>query len=154
MSLLLTVGQLATRAGVSADTIRYYEKLGVVPKASRTAAGYRQYPETVINRIALVRNAQRFGFSLDQIAAFLRVREGGGKPCLEVRAAAQRLLDAVDRQIDDLTAAREQMRETLHDWDARLASTPAHLPARLLETLKTPKTPTGRAAVGRLRARR
>jgi len=151
---LLTVGKLAARAGVSADTIRYYERLGVVPRASRTAAGYRQYPETVINRILLVRSAQRFGFSLDQIAAFLRVREGGGKPCLEVRAAAQRLLDAVDRQIDDLTAAREQMRETLHDWDVRLAGTPAHLPARLLETLEPPKIPIARATVGRFKARR
>jgi DNA-binding transcriptional MerR regulator len=135
MSLMLTIGQIAARAGVSADTIRYYERIGVMPKASRTAAGYRQYPEAVLNRIALVRNAQRFGFTLRQIADFLRVRDRGGKPCYEVRAAAGRMLDAVDRQIDDLIATRDQMRETLRDWDQRLAATPAHMPARLLETL-------------------
>src|SRR5437762_2160858 len=113
MSSLLTVGLLAARAGVSADTIRYYERIRVLPKAGRTAAGYRQYPETVLHRLALVRSAQRFGFSLRQIAGFLSVRDRGEKPCHEVRAAAQRLLQAVDRQIEDLTATRERMRDTL-----------------------------------------
>jgi DNA-binding transcriptional MerR regulator len=135
MSSLLTVGQLAARAGVSADTIRYYERVRVLPKAGRTPAGYRQYPETVLYRIALVRNAQRFGFSLRQIADFLRVRDHGGKPCYEVRAAAQRMLDAVDHQIEHLTTTRERMRDTLRDSDQRLADAPAEAPARLLETL-------------------
>jgi MerR family transcriptional regulator, copper efflux regulator len=150
MAIPLTVGQIAARAGVSADTIRYYERLGVVPKASRTAAGYRQYPESVIARIALVRNAQRFGFSLRQIAGFLRVRERGGKPCHEVRATAQRLLEAVDRQIAELTVARDQMRETLQNWDARLASAPVHEPARLLETLTPSQTMDGGSLIARL----
>jgi DNA-binding transcriptional MerR regulator len=131
----LTVGQIATRAGVNADTIRYYERIGVLPKPSRTAAGYRQYSESVLTRIALVRNAQRFGFSLREIAGFLQLRDRGGKPCHDVRARAQGLLEAVDRQIAELTAARERMREALVDWDARLARTPAHAPARLRESL-------------------
>jgi DNA-binding transcriptional MerR regulator len=135
MATGLTVGQVAARAGVSADTIRYYERVGVLPKAARTPTGYRSYPETVLNRIALVRNAQRFGFSLREIAGFLRVRERGGKPCHEVRAAAARMLAAVDKHLADLTTARARMRETLDDWDRRLARTPAGVPARLLETL-------------------
>jgi len=135
MASLLTVGQLAARAGLSADTIRYYERIGVVPKALRTAAGYRQYSEAVLTRLALIRNAQRFGFTLREIAGFLQVRDRGGKPCHEVRARAQGLLDAVDRQIVELTSARDQMQRTLQDWDTRLARTPAHEPARLLESL-------------------
>ena len=139
MATGLTVGQVAARAGVSADTIRYYERLGVLPKASRSAAGYRLYPETVLNRLAVVRNAQRFGFSLRDIGGFLRVRERGGAPCREVRAAAERMLAAVDRQIAELTETRAHMQATLEDWDRRLAHTPANTPARLLETLAVPR---------------
>lgn len=131
----LTVGQLARRAGVSADTIRYYERLGLVPAASRLPNGYRTYPEAVLTRITLVKNAQRFGFTLTEIAAFLRVRDRGGKPCHAVRMAADRLLAAMDRHLDALTIARDKVRETLADWDQRLARTPADVPARLLETL-------------------
>jgi hypothetical protein len=82
-----------------------------------------------------VRHAQRFGFSLREIAGFLRVREAGGKPCHDVRAAAQRMLAAIDRQIDALEETRTEMRMTLRTWDQTLARTPADRPARLLETL-------------------
>ena len=78
---MLTIGKVAALAAVTPDTIRYYERLGLVPKPSRTPAGYRQYPGGVVNRLTLVRNAQRFGFSLREIAGFLRVREAGGTPC-------------------------------------------------------------------------
>jgi MerR family transcriptional regulator, copper efflux regulator len=131
----LTIGKVAAVAGVSADTIRYYERLGLLPKALRSAAGYRLYPEGVVTRLALVRNAQHFGFSLREIAGFLRIREAGGKPCRDVRAAAQRMLDAADQQIADLLATRERMQDTLRTWDQRLSATPADRPARLLETL-------------------
>lgn len=135
MARLLTIGKIAREAGVTPDTIRYYEGLGLLPKPARSAAGYRLYPEAVVTRLTLVRNAQRFGFSLRELAGFLRVRESGGAPCHDVRAAAQRMLEAVDRQIKDLHAARARMRRTLEQWDQTLARTPAGRPARLLETI-------------------
>jgi len=135
MSERLSIGKIAGLAGVTPDTIRYYEKLGLLPKPIRTAAGYREYSAEAVNRLSLVRNAQRFGFSLREIAGFLRARDAGGKPCHDVRAAAQRMLDAVDRQIAELVAAREHMRETLKAWDLRLERTPASQKAHLLEEL-------------------
>ena len=135
MSGQLTIGRVADQAGVSVDTIRYYERLGLLPKPARTPAGYRTYSPAVINRLALVRNAQRFGFPLRAIAGFLHVRESGGKPCHDVRAAAARMLEAVDRQIADLVATRRHMRATLRSWDAALARTPADRPAHLLERI-------------------
>lgn len=132
---IMTIGALAARAGVSADTIRYYERLGLLPTPMRTAAGYRQYQPAAVNRLALVRNAQQFGFSLQQIAGFLQVRDAGGRPCHDVRAAAQRVLDAVDRQIAELIRTRRRMRRMLRIWDGKLAATPAERHARLLETL-------------------
>lgn len=150
MGHLLTIGKVAAVAGVSADTIRYYERLGLLPKALRSAAGYRQYSEGVVTRLALVRNATQFGFSLREIAGFLRVREAGGKPCRDVRAAAQRMLDAADQQIADLMATRERMQETLRTWDHKLAATPENQPARLLETLSA--STAGRTAPRKARA--
>jgi DNA-binding transcriptional MerR regulator len=153
MSGLLTIGKFARIAGVSVDTIRYYERLGLLPKVARTAAGYRQYSEGVATRLALVRNAQRFGFSLREIAGFMRVREAGGKPCRDVRVAAQRMLQAVDQQIDDLKATRQRMVETLREWDHKLAGTPDDTPARLLETLNASGTPNKTARARRFSSR-
>ena len=146
---MLRIGQVAQRAGVSADTIRYYERLGLLPKPQRSPSGYREYTDTIVNRITLVRNAMRFGFSLLEIRGFLRVREAGGKPCHQVRHAAQTILDRVDRQILELTATRETIRDTLLTWDAQLARTPAKQTARLLEALPadsrhTPRRPPTR----------
>ena len=135
MSELLTIGRVARLAGVTPDTIRYYERLGLLPKATRTPAGYRQYPNGIVTRLTVVRNAQRFGFSLKEIARFLRVREAGGRPCRDVRAAAQRMLEAADEQIAALVSARKEMKDTLRAWDRTLAATPPDRQARLLETL-------------------
>ncbi|MEO6238766.1 MAG: heavy metal-responsive transcriptional regulator [Vicinamibacterales bacterium] len=137
MGAFLTIGQVSACTGESRDTIRYYERIGLVPKPVRTPAGYRQYREGVVNRLALIRNAQRFGFSLREISAFLGVRDGGGKPCHDVRAAAARMLEAMDRQIAGLVKTRRQMNATLKAWDARLSSTPADRPAFLLDSLKS-----------------
>jgi DNA-binding transcriptional MerR regulator len=132
---LLTIGKVAALAGVSADAIRYYERLGLFPKPTRTRAGYRVYSPAIVNRLTLVRNAQSFGFSLREIAGFLCVRDAGGAPCRTVRAAAERMLEAIDQQIADLAARRDEMRRTLRGWDRRLEKTPAGTPGRLLENL-------------------
>jgi len=141
----MTIGKVAAMAGVSADTIRYYERVGLLPRPGRTPSGYRQYAPAVVNRLTVIRNAQRFGFSLSAIAGFLRTREEGGTPCRDVRAAAQRILDAVDTQIRDLVRTRAEMRRTLRQWDRRLAATPPGRQARLLDALRHTALPHGRA---------
>lgn len=137
MGPFLTIGEVAASSGESRDTIRYYERVGLVPTPIRTPAGYRQYRAGVVNRLALIRSAQRFGFSLREIAGFLGVRDGGGKPCHDVRAAGGRMLEAIDRQIADLVETRTRMTATLAAWDAQLAATPADRPAFLLDSLKS-----------------
>ena len=131
----LKIGEVALRAEVSRDTVRYYEKLGLVPPAARTASGYREYPESAVERIRLVRSASRFGFSLKELAAFFRARTQGPPPCRSVRAAGARILGSLDQQIAELTATRDAMRATLQEWDDRLSQTPAGEPARLLDML-------------------
>jgi MerR family transcriptional regulator, copper efflux regulator len=129
----LTIGEAARRLGVSADTLRYYERRGILPKAARTANGYRRYTTDSLRKICLVRNGLRVGFSLKQIASFLRSKESGRPPCREVRAAAGRLLERMDDQIAAMTAAQTELRALLVEWDRRLASTRPGTAALLLE---------------------
>src|SRR4051812_2502787 len=119
----LRIGELAARSGVSADTIRYYERIGLMPRAARTSGGYREYNEASVDRVRFVQNALRFGFSLKQVAAFLGVRHAGGTPCRNVRAAGTLILEAIERQIAELMVSRESVKETLELWDQRLAQT-------------------------------
>jgi DNA-binding transcriptional MerR regulator len=130
----LSIGTVANKAGVTPDTIRYYERLGLLPKPTRTPAGYREYGESIVMRLALIRNAKHFGFALREIASFLRVRDTGGKPCHDVRRAAAHKLAAVDRQIADLVATRHHMQQTLRVWDRKLAGAGGEQRAYLLET--------------------
>jgi DNA-binding transcriptional MerR regulator len=132
---VIRIGQLAERSGVSADTIRYYERIGLMPKPARNAAGYREYSESAKDRVRLVQNALRFGFSLKQVGAFLGVRQAGATPCRNVRAAGAEILDAIEQRISELMASRESIKETLEQWDLRLAQTPEGRPAHLLEGL-------------------
>jgi DNA-binding transcriptional MerR regulator len=131
----LRIGELAERCGVSADTIRYYERIGLMPKAARTPAGYREYGESAIGQVRLVRNALHFGFSLKQVTAFLGVRRAGGAPCRNVHAAGVNILEAIECRIAELTESRETIRQTLELWDLRLSQTPEGRQARLLDSL-------------------
>jgi DNA-binding transcriptional MerR regulator len=133
----LRIGDIATQTGISRDTLRHYERVGVLPKAARTTAGYRLYAPSTVQRVRFVRNALRFGFSLKQIAGFLRARDAGCAPCRDVRNAAARLASEMDRQIDEMMQARAAIRATLAEWDLRLAATPAGRPARLLDGLSS-----------------
>ena len=131
----LRIGQIAARAGVSPDLIRHYERVGLLPPPARTSGGYRTYPAAVVERVQLIRNAVRVGFSLRDLAAFFRTRHAGGAPCRQVRAAAEQILQKVDQQIADLKSSRQTLRTMLREWDVRLAQTPHNQPARLLDSL-------------------
>lgn len=131
----LSSGELADSAGVSRDTLRHYERKGVLPRPLRGHNGYRQYPPDALERVQLVRRALSVGFTLDELAKVLKVRDAGGAPCEEVRElAAQKLLNVQD-QLRELTELRDNLQETLKDWDARLARRARGKRANLLESL-------------------
>ena len=128
-------GELARESGVSTDTLRHYERVGVLAKPKRTASGYRQYPSEAVKRVRLVRRALEIGFTLEELAEILRVRDSGGAPCKKVRSLAARKLDQVGERIEDLCDLREHMRRVIADWDSRLASAAPGARAGLLEAL-------------------
>lgn len=128
-------GELAAAAGVSVDTLRHYERRGLLPPARRLANGYRSYPRAAVSRVRLIQQALSMGFGLAELARILRARDGGKPPCEEVRSLAAGKLAEVERQIEGLVAFREQLRRTLSDWDRRLKGRTKSEPARLLESL-------------------
>jgi DNA-binding transcriptional MerR regulator len=136
---LLRIGEVAEACGVSVDTVRHYERRGLLPPATRTEANQRVFPAQAVDRVLLVRRGVQFGFSLKELAAFMKSRDKGVAPCQAVRGAAGQILDRVEAQLAELTRRRRMMRKTLEEWDARLAGAPASTPARLLEAL--PKLP-------------
>jgi DNA-binding transcriptional MerR regulator len=147
---VLRIGNLAQLTGVSPDTIRHYERLGLLGKAPRSSGGYRLFPPSAIERVHLIQRAVRVGFSLRQLGTFLRVRQAGGAPCRGVRDAAAEMLERIDRQLADLTATRTAIRVMLDDWNDRLAHTPANQPAHLLDSLGAADRP-GRSRPSNLR---
>lgn len=132
---MLRSGELARLAGVSADTVRHYERVGVLQRAERTSAGYRVYPRETLQRVLLIRSAIQAGFSLKELARVLRVRDSGGAPCREVHKLAKTKLARVREQIAALRMLEKLLRERLASWDQRLARTPRGTPARLLDDL-------------------
>src|SRR5215210_4789107 len=81
-------GELARLAGVSTDTLRHYERKGVLPAARRLNNGYRKYPLDSLDRVRLIRRALAVGFTLDELAQILKARDHGQAPCREVRTLA------------------------------------------------------------------
>jgi len=142
----LLVGEVAAAAGVSADTIRHYERKGVLAPAARSASGYRRYPPDVVARVALVRRALRIGFSLDELARVLRDRDRGGAPCREVRALVGARLADLERHIAELARLRRELRALLARWDETLRRTPPGRQARLLEAPSLADRPAPRPA--------
>jgi len=131
----LASGELAKLAGISADTLRHYERVGVLARPRRGANNYRLYPRSALDRVRVVRHALSVGFSLAELAKVFRVRDQGGAPCRQVKALLEEKLGSLSREIENLQTLRTQLRTLLSDWHKRLEETPPGHAARLLETL-------------------
>ncbi len=95
-------GNLAKMAGVNIETIRYYEKQGILPEPDRSPSGYRQYGEETVNQIRFVKRAQKLGFSLSEIKQLLKLSEGEITDCDEVKDIALKKLEAIREKIINL----------------------------------------------------
>lgn len=132
----LRSSQLARLAGVSPDTLRHYELKGLLPRARRSANGYREYPPEACTRVRLVRRAVALGFTLDELARIVKVRDRGGIPCPAVRALGAEKLAILEGRLAEWQDACDRLRGVLTHWDALLAGTPRGGRAALLDALE------------------
>jgi MerR family copper efflux transcriptional regulator len=105
----LTIGTLARRAGVGVETVRFYERRGLVRRPSRPSAGYRAYPEEAVGRIRFIRNAQSVGFTLQEVKELLALRVTAGTSCAAVRSRAAVKVADVARRAAELDRIRKAL---------------------------------------------
>jgi DNA-binding transcriptional MerR regulator len=111
----MRIGQIASEAGVSVDTVRFYERVGVLPPPARTASGYRDYRPETVERIQLTRQLQAIGFTLGEAVDALAAHDAGNATCESERWRLQVVLDRVDAKRAELEALRARI---VHAQDA------------------------------------
>jgi len=105
-SAVLTISAVARRARVPLDTIRYYERRGLLPAPPRSAGGYRQYRADTVRRVTFIKRAQALGFTLEEIGELLALRIPNGS-CGEVQRRAQAAMDRMEAKLGELTRMRD-----------------------------------------------
>ncbi len=114
----MKIGELATAAGVTVDTIRYYERRGLIPPPRRRPSGYRDYEPATVERVVLARRLQQLGLTLDEIIDALQAHDGGGATCQSERWRLDAVIERVDGQIAELTSLRHTIDKTRSRCDA------------------------------------
>jgi len=105
----LSIGQVARRAGVGVETVRFYEREGLLEVPPRRASGYRQYPEQVVKRLHFIKRAQQLGFSLKEITELLRLRVDAQTSCDEVKQRTEAKIAEVERKMVELQRMRQAL---------------------------------------------
>ncbi|MBA2366605.1 MAG: heavy metal-responsive transcriptional regulator [Actinobacteria bacterium] len=107
--MALKVSDLAGRVGVTPDTVRYYERLGLLPKPGRTPSGYRQYEEGLADRLRFIKGAQRFGLRLEEIKELLDIQDRGSCPCGHTQKLLRARVEEVDEEMRRLKRLRADL---------------------------------------------
>lgn len=127
--------ELARIAHISTDTLRHYERLGLISRAKRSGNGYREYSLETLDRVRLIQSALSIGFTLSELGRIFRIRERGGVPCREVRDLAAGKAAELTENIRRMKQLRARIQQLLRNWDERLQTTAAGARSGLLESL-------------------
>jgi DNA-binding transcriptional MerR regulator len=114
----MKIGEVAREAGVSIDTVRFYERRGVLPEPERLPSGYRVYEPAIVERIKLARQLQALGLTLDEVIDALHSTDRGTATCASERWRLEAVLDRIDAQLADLRGVRKEVRSVLAACDA------------------------------------
>ena len=109
----MAIGELARATGTKTETIRYYERIGLLPRPSRTAANYRSYGTDELARLSFIRRARALGFSIEQVSALLDLADRRERSCETVDALARQHLETIEAKIADLTALRRELSDLI-----------------------------------------
>jgi MerR family mercuric resistance operon transcriptional regulator len=108
------IGEAAEQAGVNIQTLRYYERRGLLPKPPRRTSGYREFPEDAVRIVRFIKRAQDLGFSLDEVEALLRLRRNSGRNRQRIRSVAERRIADIERKIEELERMRGALQTLVH----------------------------------------
>lgn len=143
----MRTGEVAEQVGVNIQTLRYYERRGLLPEPPRSAAGYRDYPSDAVRVIRFVKRAQELGFSLTMVEELLHLAEGGPENCDEAKTVAEAHLAGLDQRIAELQRMRTSLTRLVATCDLPRAD-------RRCPLLEAIDVPTQAATAGREGARR
>jgi len=113
----VTIGELSNLTGIKVETIRYYERIGLLSAPPRTAANYRTYDQFQVGRLGFIRRARELGFSIDEIRKLLALADQQGQSCESVDEVARQHLADVDRKIADLKGLRRELNAIIRQCD-------------------------------------
>jgi Hg(II)-responsive transcriptional regulator len=102
----MRIGQVAAQAAVNIQTLRYYERRGLMPTVERRRSGYREYDPTAVDQVRFIKHAQTLGFTLEEIGELLALRVGAGSACAQVEARAEAAMARIDEKVRQLTRMR------------------------------------------------
>ena len=115
----MKIGEVAKVTGIGIETLRFYEKSGLLDSPSRTESGYRIYNADVLDRLDFIKRAQVLGFSLDEIKRIIADRRAGQSPCAEVREIVRNRLAELDARMREMKRYRNELATALAEWDER-----------------------------------
>jgi len=115
----LSIGQVARRANIGVETVRFYEREGLIGRPSRRASGYRQYEPAVVTRLRFIRRAKELGFTLREIKELLELRLDPTSTCADVKGRAQAKIEDIDSKLASLRRVRKALSRLLEACDGR-----------------------------------
>ena len=119
----LTIGQLAQRAGVGVETVRFYEREGLISEPPRRPSGYRDYPPETVTRIMFIRRAKNLGFTLKEISELLELRVRPRRSCTQVKQSAENKIADIDGKITALRRMRRALKDLTNACEERAPTT-------------------------------
>lgn len=113
----LKIGEVSRLSGIGVEALRFYEKSGLLDRPGRTYSGYRLYDESVLERLAFIKQAQVLGFTLDEIKQLIEHKQKGENPCAEVREIVRTRLAELNEKIEQMINYRDDLTAALAEWD-------------------------------------
>jgi MerR family copper efflux transcriptional regulator len=136
----MQIGIVAKKTGLSVDAIRFYERNALLPRAARTAGGFRKYGESDVATLAFIRRVQGLGFKLSEIRGLLSLRGNRLQPCAPVRRRLEEKLVDVQRKLADLQKLKHELRLALRSCNRELSNQHAHCPILQEKNVRKPES--------------
>ena len=140
----MKISEAAAASGCHLETIRYYERIGLMPPPHRTGSGYRAYRPAEVDRLRFITRSRDLGFSLEEISSLLHLAENARLSCEEVDALARRHLEDVRARLRDLRRMESELKRVIQTCGGGVRAQ-----CTILETLRRPRTPTQSGAADR-----